>query len=90
MTAPVLLITGATCAMKDVKQKMKELNVQLDNLCQVLFSCQADANTHTHTHTHIHMHKHLQIFAYPDSHTQHTSGDIVDVDLKQQTQQHPA
>lgn len=51
MTAPVLLITGATCAMKDVKQKMKELNVQLDNLCQVLFSCQADANIHTHTQT---------------------------------------
>ena len=74
MTAPVLLITGATCAMKDVKQKMKELNVQLDNLCQVLFSCQADALTH--------IHKHLQTFACPDSHTQHTSGDIVDVDLK--------
>ena len=24
-----------TCAMKDVKEKMKDLNVQLDNLCQV-------------------------------------------------------
>ncbi|KAL0040483.1 hypothetical protein WJX77_008439 [Trebouxia sp. C0004] len=29
-------LNGATCAMKDVKQKMKDLNVQLDNLCQFL------------------------------------------------------
>ena len=27
---------GQTVVMRDVKEKMKELNVQLDNLCQVL------------------------------------------------------
>lgn len=27
--------------MRDVKEKMKELNVQLDNLCQVV-NCQAE------------------------------------------------
>lgn len=31
---------GQTVVMRDVKEKMKELNVQLDNLCQVL-NCQA-------------------------------------------------
>lgn len=29
-------LNGVVCAMKDVKQKMVELNVQLDNLCQFL------------------------------------------------------
>ena len=31
----IMLAAGVVCAMKDVKQTMVELNVQLDNLCQV-------------------------------------------------------
>ncbi len=42
---------GATCAMKDVKQKMKDLNVQLDNLCQVqLLLISRDAQQSLHRH----------------------------------------
>lgn len=29
--------TGQSVVMRDIKEKMKELNVQLDNLCQVHF-----------------------------------------------------